>query len=539
MTSFYFDTQRNLLIYPRSDVIEQYLPQAKAISPANGGRGLVAVPRTLQACQTLRWLNYPVPPVITDANYDWPIEPGKKALPHQKLMANFEVLHRKSFNLSDPGSMKTMPALWAADFLMRQYPPGEFRALIVAPLTILETVWQAAIFKSFLSHRSAEILHGSAGRRKALLAKKPDFGIINFDGVGVGAHTRNRIELDGFSAELANDDKIKMVIVDEADAYCDAQTKRHRIARLVFGNKPYLLLQTGTPTGQAPTDAFGMAKLVNNSFGKSFTTFRLETMVKVSNFKWVPKREGYDLARQLLTPAIRFRIEDVWQNAPPMTTQQRMVELTDEQKKHLASLKRDLQVSVKAGTLISAVNEGAARQKFLQIVMGAIYDADHKHHLIDAAPRMKEIEYLIERTPRKVLIFAGLTSIVEILHKNVSKRWKAEIINGNVPQKERARLIRAFGENDSAIKVMVMDPQPTAHGINEFVVADTVIWAGPTEKARLYQQGNQRAHRPGQKWPVTIYQLVATKLEQEIFRRLETNLSLQGAMLEAIRRGEL
>ncbi len=37
----------------------------------------------------------------------------------------------------------------------------------------------------------------------------------------------------------------------------------------------------------------------------------------------------------------------------------------------------------------------------------------------------------------------------------------------------------------------------------------------------------------------TGYQIVATKLEQEIYRRLENNTSLQGALLEMIRKGDL
>jgi SNF2 family DNA or RNA helicase len=75
----------------------------------------------------------------------------------------------------------------------------------------------------------------------------------------------------------------------------------------------------------------------------------------------------------------------------------------------------------------------------------------------------------------------------------------------------------------------------TAHGINEFAAATTVIWYGPTDKTELWLQGNKRAHRPGQSFPVTIVQFCATVLEREIFRRLEKNESLQGVMLQWIK----
>lgn len=77
-----------------------------------------------------------------------------------------------------------------------------------------------------------------------------------------------------------------------------------------------------------------------------------------------------------------------------------------------------------------------------------------------------------------------------------------------------------------------------AHGIDLWM-ARVVCWYGPTDKPELYQQGNKRAHRPGQKYPVTVVQLVATATEREIYHRLETSSRLQGSLLDVIKRGEL
>ncbi len=525
-----FDERRQIAIYPRSDVLLQAIPEARTINGA-----YIAVPHTLRNAQVLRHYSYPVAPVITD--YPWPRPPGTEPYESQKTTANFLACHPRCFLLSDMGVGKTNAALWAADWLMRQHPPGTFRCLVVAPLSILQTVWANAIFKNFLSHRRVEILHGDADRRIKALARDADFYIINHDGVGVGArHPKGRIELDGFSKLLAARDDIRLAIVDEASAYKDAQTKRHRIARMVFGRKEYLWLISGTPVPNAPTDAYGLAKLVNNAWGKSFTTFRFETMHKLTEFKWVPQKEGYDRARRLLSPSIRYDISEVW-DAPPTTTQVREVQLTPHQTKLLATLKRDLQVEMKSGVMVTAVNEASARLKFMQIAAGAVYDGQHVAHAVDAEPRLSEIETVIDETSRKVVIFAGLTSVIELLYKRLSKRWKCAILNGNVPPKERTDVIREFGRDDG-LRVVICDPQATAHGINEMVTADTCIWATPTDKTELYLQGIKRLVRPGQKFPTTIVQIVSTKLEREIFKRLEHNESMQGALLAAIERGE-
>jgi SNF2 family DNA or RNA helicase len=527
-----FDQTHNILIYPAlprgaSQQILQHIPEAREFNSSS-----VGVPRTLRNSQVLRWLGHPVLPVMD--GYDWPHAPGIKPYESQKTTANFMVLHPRCFNLSDMGTGKTLATLWAADWLMTR--ERGLKALIVCPLSIMQRVWADAVFKNFLNRRTFAILHGSADKRSKALGEDVDFYIVNFDGVGVGAHTHKRFDVDGFSKELAERKDIKLVIADEASAYKDAQTKRHRLARQIIGKRDYLWLLTGTPTPNAPTDAYGLAKLVNNAFGKSFQTFQQETMMKVSQFVWKPQRDGYEKARKLLTPSIRYDIREVW-DAPEMTVQQRQVELTAEQKHHMAALKRDLQVVVKSGQPITAVNEAAVRTKFIQISLGAIYDAQHASHTIDAKPRMDELKAVIREAPGKILCFVGLTNVVNLVNRELRKAFSCEVVNGDVSQKDRSATFQRFQESVDP-RIIIADPGTMAHGLDLFA-AQTVIWYGPTDKCELYMQANKRAHRPGQKYPVTVVQIVATKLEQEIFRRLENNISLQGALLDAVTRGEL
>lgn len=533
--NFYYDQTRRVLIYETGNpfVVNGLL---QAVPEAKQHNGHIFVPYTLRNSQVCRHFKLPVIPVMN--NYDWPRHPS---IDHpyeiQKLAANFMVLHPRSFNLSDMGTGKTLAALWACDYLMRGYK--NFRALIVCPLTIMERVWADAIFKNFLNGRSFEILYGSAEKRLAALARPADFYIVNFDGVGVGAHTRKKFELDGFSRALSERKDIRLAIVDEASAYKDASTKRHRIARMVFGRKDYLWMMTGTPTPNSPMDAYGLAKLVNNAMGKSKQTFQLETMYQPfpRAFKWLPRRDGYDKARALLQPAIRFSIDQVW-DGPDMTTQQREIELTDEQKRLMTQLKRDFVVQVqKSGVAIGAVNEAAARTKFIQLSLGAIYDQNHLAHIIDAKPRYEELATVLEQAPGKSLVFAPLTSVVDRIYAMLRKRWTVAVVNGETSQKQRSEIFRDFQDKQDP-RIIVADPGTMAHGLDLFA-AQTVIWAGPTDKPELYAQANKRAHRPGQKYPVTIVQLVSNPLEREIFRRLENNLQLQGALLDLVQAGQL
>ena len=117
MTELYFDRSRNLLVYKTGypqHVVER-VPEAKQF---NGNH--VAVPFNLHNVQKLRTLWLPVPGIMQASGYTWPIQRGRKPLAHQKQMAEFMVAHPRAFNLSDMGTMKTLAALWACDFIMQQ-----------------------------------------------------------------------------------------------------------------------------------------------------------------------------------------------------------------------------------------------------------------------------------------------------------------------------------------------------------------------------------------------------------------------------------
>ena len=452
-----------------------------------------------------------------------------------EVPTSFLVFRRNGCIFVSGNTGKTLAALWTADFLSRHHAPEPFRVLIIAPLSTLDRVWASTIFKTFLGRKTFEVLYGTAEKRMALLSKPVDIYLLNPDGVGIGAHTRNRFELDGFSAELANRKDIRMVIIDEASVYKDAQTKRHRIARMAVSQRDHLVLMSGTPTPNAPTDAYGLAKLVNNAFGKSFTSFRNDTMFQQGPFRWMPKKDGYEKARALLHPAIRFDLATVW-DGPPMTTQQRSVPLTKEQTELLKALKKDLMVTASSGKPITAANEAAARQKAIQISLGAIYDDTHQAHKVDASPRVAVLKEIIEQVTGKVIVFAPLTSVVDMLAKEL-KEYSCAVVNGPVSQKDRNIIFRDFQESEKP-RVLIADPGTMSHGLDLFA-ARTTIWFGPTDRTELYIQANRRAFRPGQKFPTAVVQIISNALEAEIFRRLENNTTLQGSLLRWIEEGTL
>ena len=70
---------------------------------------------------------------------------------------------------------------------------------------------------------------------------------------------------------------------------------------------------TGTPAAQSPTDAFGLAKLVNPlGVPRFFGAFRDMVMYKATMWKWAVRDTATDTVFNALQPAIRFTKKSVW-----------------------------------------------------------------------------------------------------------------------------------------------------------------------------------------------------------------------------------
>lgn len=539
------DPSTNTLIYETRDYarITSAVPTAKHIYNNH-----VAVPINLFNLQMMRWLGYPVTPPMT-TNYAWPrsrkLDVRMPVLRAQILTANFLALHPRALTLSDPRTGKTLSLLWAADFLMSQYPPGTFRFMVVAPLSTLQRVWADAIAVHLMNRRSFAILHGSADKRRKLLAEPHDFYIINPDGIGTGAriiqvNKRKAVERRGFAADLAERKDIKGTIIDEISAYRNSMTDRHILMRAYLEDHNTVLWgASGTPTPNAPTDAYGIAKLVNNAQGETFTHFKQRTMFRLSQFKWVPMRGSAQAAREMLTPAIRFTQTDVGLNLGS-DIDVREIELSATQVKHMKELRAQAYTLMEDGTKLAPANEAVLRAKLIQIACGAVYSGngkDRKSTRLECGPRLQALRDLLLEYGCKVLIFAPLTSVVSMLYSELKEKYKEiAMVTGSTTTKHRGEYFSRFQEEEG-FGPLVCDPGTVSHGL-DLSASRVTCWFGPTDRTETYQQANERVRGANQKAAsTTIVQFVSTPTEREIFKRIETNQNLQGVMLTLVKEG--
>jgi SNF2 family DNA or RNA helicase len=486
--------------------ITTIIPKSKELS-----NNRVLVNWSMDEARVLRNLNIKAPSPIM-GRYQWT---GKhKPFDHQKVTSEFLTLNQRAFCFSEMGTGKTASAIWAADYLMKQ---GIIkRVLVLCPLSIMDSAWRNDLF-TFAMHRTVDVCHGSADKRKKIIERGSEFLIINYDGLKI---VRDEIEAGGFD----------LIICDEGTHYKNAQTDRWKVLNKLLTPEKWLWLMTGTPAAQGPTDAFGLAKLVNpKGVPRSFGAFRDQVMYKITQFKWLPKPTASDTVHKALQPAIRYT-KDECLDLPPMTYNKREVEMTRQQKKYYKQLK-DQMVMAAAGEAVTTTNAAVNLNKLLQLSSGAVYTDDGEALEFDIKHRYKVLREVIDETTQKVLIFVPFKHTIEILSNKLNDDGiTTEVINGAVSANKRTDIFKRFQEQTDP-QVLVIQPQAAAHGVT-LTAANAIVWWGPTSSLETYLQANARIHRAGQHHPSTVVQLQGSPAERHVYSMLDNKINVHSEIIE-------
>lgn len=498
------------VVVPPDQRIPTLIPHATPHE--KNGKTYWLVPHRIQETKLLRNIGYNAPAPVS-VHYDW-----RGTTPFDSQVHTVEMLtqNRRAFVLNDMGTGKTRSALFSADFLMQL---GEVRkALIIAPLSTLTTVWEREIF-TVMPRREAVVLHGTRKKRLEMLAR-PDvhFYIINPDGL--------QIVRDDINARP----DVDLVIIDELTAFRNKRTRRWKQANEIVRGRRYVWGMTGSPTPNAPTDAWAQTLLLApDNVPKYFKQFRDSTMIQVTQFRWVPKQEATDIVHKAMQPSIRYS-RDECVDLPPLTFTDLEAELSPDQKKAYKEMLAKFAVQVAEGK-ITAANAGVQMSKLLQIASGFVYGPNETVADISAPNRESVLEELLEEIgSNKAIIFAPFKHLVHHLHTKLGAKFRVASITGETSKKERDEIFHLF-QHASAPQFLIAHPGTMSHGVN-LHRANTIIWYSPTVSLETYEQANARITRPGQQQNMLIAHITGSPVERQIYKRLQQKASVQNLLLE-------
>jgi SNF2 family DNA or RNA helicase len=504
---------------PLRDDLANLFPDAKRVTFA--GNETLILPHGFVETKLLRNMGIDAPAPIQH-HYAWPDAQGFTPFDVQKKTAELLTTNTRAYVLNGMGTGKTKSTLWAYDFLRQEGLAT--RMLVVAPLSTLNFVWAREVFRT-LPHLSVAVLHGDKKKRLKRLAEPHDIYVINPDGLGI------------IEKELAARPDIDVLTIDEISAFRNGSSGRNKVARKIAAGRQWVWGLTGTPTPQAPTDAWGQCMIVTpHTVPKFFGRFRDDVMKKVTTFKFAAKDDATERVFKVMQPAVRYSLDDVTE-LPQLIERTIDVELGPKQKEIYETLRKHAYAAVDKGE-VTAANAGAVLSKLLQVSLGYVYgkevtDAGIERivHTLDNEARLEALTDAIASTNEKVIVFAPFTHALAGIKERLERDGiETAIISGDTPKGDRDGIFSAF-QGTSKYKVIAAHPATMSHGLT-LTAADTIVWFGPTTSLEIFEQANARIRRIGQTKKQQILMFQGTAAERRMYSRLRDKQKTQDNLLD-------
>ena len=165
-------------------------------------------------------------------------------------------------------------------------------------------------------------------------------------------------------------------------------------------------------------------------------------------------------------------------------------------------------------------------------------------HVITASGKFIVLEKLVTelviKQKKKILIFSGFTKMLDLVEELLYLRggdgssFRSMRIDGGTARARRNLGIRMFNDLNSDYRVMMISTRAGGLGINLATASDVVL-LDQDWNPQITLQAEARAHRIGQKNPVTIYKLVSQgTVEEQMMGRIQKKLYLSAKVTEAM-----
>ena len=405
----------------------------------------------------------------------------------------------------DMGLGKTVQLL-AHLLLEKEQGRAKLPSLVVVPTSLLAN-WrrEAAAFAPDLK---VHVLHGPDRHAQFLRLAEIDLLITSY-----GLLIRDQ--------EIYLNQQLHLLILDEAQAIKNPQTRASRIVRRLTSNHRICL--TGTP--------------LENHLGELWSLFDFLLPGLLGDqrqfhvmFRLPIEERGNEQATRILAQRVgpfllRRTKREVLQELPPKIEIERSVQLEGAQRE----LYEDIRLSLHEQVRQEVAERGMTRSSIV------ILDALLKLRQVCCDPRLlhmevargieqsAKMELLMEMLPemieegRRILLYSQFTSMLELIEQAVTKQ-DIQFAKLTGSTRDRAAQIDCFQHGE--VPLFLISLKAGGVGLN-LTAADTVIHYDPWWNPAVERQASDRAHRIGQQNPVFVYRLLSQGTVEEKIQNMQ------------------
>jgi superfamily II DNA or RNA helicase len=320
------------------------------------------------------------------------------------------------------------------------------------------------------------------------------------------------------------------LVADEAQAIKNALTKRSKAAMALQAD--FKLITTGTPIENHLGELWNLFNFINPGLLGSLQKFNERYAQAIENQQ---DHEVQQRLRKLLRPFILRRLKnDVLTELPSRTEVTLHVELSQEERIFYEALRRNAMQ-----TMMEDTNQPGHKQlKILAEIMKLRRACCHPRLVMEestlGSSKLQAFEELVDElldNRHKALVFSQFVGHLKLIRELLDKKGiPYHYLDGSTPVPQRKKAVNLFQAGDGDLFLISLKAGGT--GLN-LTAADYVIHMDPWWNPAVEDQASDRAHRMGQKRPVTIYRLVAKDtIEDKIVDLHKHKRDLANSLLE-------
>jgi len=330
-----------------------------------------------------------------------------------------------------------------------------------------------------------------------------------------------------------------MMAIDESTTIKNPQANRTKNILSLSRETKYRRIMTGSPVTKNPLDLFSQCYFLDpfHLDHDSYYSFRMRyAIMKTANIagRQIQLVNGFknlgELSDKLKPFSYRVLKEDCL-DLPDKIFIKRQIILTKQQRKLYDQMKQEA-LAILNGKQSTTVNTLTQLMRLHQITCGHFTDDNGQIQAIENN-RIKELLSVLEDIEGKAIIWAHYQYDI----KNIIKEIEAVYGPGSVvdyygltPKDERQDNIKRFQE-DPKCRFFVGTPATGGYGIT-LTAANTVIYYSNGYDLEKRLQSEDRAHRIGQKKPVTYVDINAEDtVDEKIVKALRKKIDIASEVL--------
>ncbi len=329
--------------------------------------------------------------------------------------------------------------------------------------------------------------------------------------------------------ELLEGIQWQTIVLDEAQSIKNAATKRSKAAMRL--NAKFRLITTGTPIENHLGELWNLFNFINPGLLGTYKQFNARFGIPIEKHH---DRDARLQLKKLIRPFMLRRIKSqVLEELPPRTEITLRVEMKPQEMEFYEAIRQQAIENIEG----SAQKSGRHLQILAEIMR--LRRACCNPRLIDentkiSSTKLRVFAEVVEEllgSRHKALVFSQFTGHLALIREYLDNEGIVyKYLDGTTPAKERQRQVESFqaGEGD----LFLISLKAGGLGLN-LTAADYVIHMDPWWNPAVEDQAADRAHRIGQKRPVTVYRLVtANTIEEKIVRLHQEKRDLANSLLE-------